>query len=156
MSTCYVCFEECDTVSPCDCKNMPLHDHCLETLRVYRHKECKVCKAAYPPSETPHLLSSSESDEEYEEEEEEQKLPVYWFIFPYAMRPPHYSQRYSECGEFGRAILLSYCLNCIINYEGGMVKWWEIDPVTMWYSFSLYALLLIIARGMCIHYHKDR
>jgi len=43
---CYVCLEECDTRSPCECK-MPVHERCLsEAHYVSQRKNCSICQSA--------------------------------------------------------------------------------------------------------------
>lgn len=48
MGECYICLEETFFQSPCKCTNLPLCENCLEKLRIYNYKECKVCKEKYP------------------------------------------------------------------------------------------------------------
>ncbi len=43
---CYVCLEECETKSPCECQ-MPVHEHCLsEAHHVSQRKNCSICHSA--------------------------------------------------------------------------------------------------------------
>ena len=79
--SCYVCFEACDTLSPCLCKEMYLHDNCLETLRIYDHLICQVCKAPYPPR----LISIEEENDE--PDEFDCSSSVYWHLVPLHARP---------------------------------------------------------------------
>lgn len=51
MGECYICLEETFFQSPCKCINRPLCENCLEKLRIYNYKECKVCKEKFPPRE---------------------------------------------------------------------------------------------------------
>ena len=43
---CYICLEECDTKSPCECQ-MPVHERCLsEAHHVSQRKNCSICHSA--------------------------------------------------------------------------------------------------------------
>jgi len=79
--SCYVCFEECASHSPCLCKEMYLHDNCLETLRIYGHLICQVCKAPYPPR----LISVEEEVDE--PDEVDCSSSVFWQLIPFYARP---------------------------------------------------------------------
>tara|TARA_B110001450_G_scaffold69519_3_gene65748 strand:- start:14011 stop:14487 length:477 start_codon:yes stop_codon:yes gene_type:complete len=45
---CYICYEECLDLSPCDCKTLYIHKECLKTL-TNKSKQiiCKICKKEY-------------------------------------------------------------------------------------------------------------
>lgn len=148
MSTCYVCFEECNTASPCGCKNMYLHPDCLETLRIYDHRGCTVCKVAFPPSETPSETPYILSDED----DEPVEISMFWYALPYAMRPST-DLPYSEWGEFFRGLVTIYAFNCLLNYN--TASWYEPDPEMMWYSFIIYVLILLITRSICVKCYKN-
>lgn len=148
MSTCYVCFEECNTASPCGCKNMYLHSDCLETLRIYDHRGCTVCKVAYPPSETPSETPYILSDED----DEPVEISMFWYALPYAMRPSS-DLPYSEWSEFFRGLVTIYAFNCLLNYN--TASWYEPDPEMMWYSFIIYVLILLITRSICVKCYKN-
>lgn len=45
MGDCYVCLEECDHKSPCDC-GQPVHEKCLNDVRRH-HSLCTICKRTY-------------------------------------------------------------------------------------------------------------
>lgn len=46
---CYVCLEDgCQTLSPCKCTNLYLHEACYYELIEYNHTQCKVCKTDFP------------------------------------------------------------------------------------------------------------
>jgi hypothetical protein len=72
---CYVCMECCQTLSPCHCENMYLHQQCYERLIAYNHYSCTVCKAPYPRvEEQTHIVIEdeySEFDDEDDEDDEE-------------------------------------------------------------------------------------
>jgi len=45
QSTCYVCLEECDSKSPCECK-MHVHPECLSESHYYLPRnDCSICKS---------------------------------------------------------------------------------------------------------------
>ena len=48
LNECYICYEECLELSPCNCKTLYLHKDCLKTL-VKKNKEikCKICQKNY-------------------------------------------------------------------------------------------------------------
>ena len=45
---CYICYEECNNLSPCNCKNLYVHNKCIkksvESLNKY---DCTICNARY-------------------------------------------------------------------------------------------------------------
>jgi E3 ubiquitin-protein ligase DOA10 len=45
---CYICYEECLDLSPCDCKTLYIHKECFKKL-VTKNKDvvCKICKKEY-------------------------------------------------------------------------------------------------------------
>ena len=48
MGECYICIEENAKLSPCNCKNMYIHDECLlELISKTNSSECKVCKEEF-------------------------------------------------------------------------------------------------------------
>lgn len=42
VGDCYICLEECDHKSPCDCGH-PVHEKCLEDARKYKNM-CTICQ----------------------------------------------------------------------------------------------------------------
>tara|TARA_B100001778_G_C18546767_1_gene611024 strand:+ start:323 stop:772 length:450 start_codon:yes stop_codon:yes gene_type:complete len=48
MGECYICIEGDAKLSPCNCKNMYIHDECLlELISKTNSSECKVCKEEF-------------------------------------------------------------------------------------------------------------
>lgn len=48
MGECYICIEEDANLSPCNCKNMYIHDECLlELISKTNSSKCKVCKEEF-------------------------------------------------------------------------------------------------------------
>ena len=45
--TCFVCLEECETKSPCECKSLYLHPACLSKVVESNGSTCTVCKCSY-------------------------------------------------------------------------------------------------------------
>jgi len=62
MSDCYVCLEECDHVSPCDCAQ-PVHEKCLHDVRQYNRK-CTICRHTFFDDSDSDSDSDSGSDPE--------------------------------------------------------------------------------------------
>ena len=47
-NTCYVCYEECQKLSACECKYIYLHDNCqLKIIKSLNSTVCTVCKHEY-------------------------------------------------------------------------------------------------------------
>ena len=48
LNECYICYEECLHLSPCDCKTLYIHKECFKKL-INKNKEinCKICKKKY-------------------------------------------------------------------------------------------------------------
>lgn len=40
---CYVCLENCSSLSPCEC-SIPLHYSCLLSLHLHGNYHCSVCR----------------------------------------------------------------------------------------------------------------
>lgn len=48
MGECYICIEGDAKLSPCNCKNMYIHDECLlELISKTNSSKCKVCKEEF-------------------------------------------------------------------------------------------------------------
>tara|TARA_Y100001970_G_scaffold113452_1_gene141468 strand:- start:6808 stop:7272 length:465 start_codon:yes stop_codon:yes gene_type:complete len=48
MEECYICAKECDSVSPCNCKTLYIHDKCLlELISKTNKSKCEVCKEEF-------------------------------------------------------------------------------------------------------------
>ena len=43
---CYVCLEECDHKSPCQCRSS-VHEKCLHEVKQYHKKKCTICRSKY-------------------------------------------------------------------------------------------------------------
>ena len=72
MGDCYICLEECDHKSPCDCAQ-PVHEKCLHDARQYSRK-CTICKEKFDDD----LSDSSDSSSE---DEVEVYMPKWWILF---------------------------------------------------------------------------
>ena len=48
LQECYICYDYCDTLSPCDCKTLYIHKECQKML-VNKTKvtKCKICNKEY-------------------------------------------------------------------------------------------------------------
>ena len=85
MGECYVCTEECYTLSPCKCKSAYLHDVCYAKLIAYDNKNCTICLTEFPK---PEIDISTELSSEHHAHEI--YPPCYWVITPLLMRPVYY------------------------------------------------------------------
>jgi len=83
MGECYICTDECYTLSPCKCKNAYLHQECYTRLIAYEHKQCSICLADFPRKE----FSEESSERSAEISEGIPKLHPLWAIAPILMRP---------------------------------------------------------------------
>jgi hypothetical protein len=61
---CYVCLEECDHKSPCQCRTS-VHEKCLHDVKQYHKKKCTICRSKYTDT------SSEDSEDEDSEDEDE-------------------------------------------------------------------------------------
>ena len=81
LGECYVCTDACDTLSPCKCKNLFLHENCYAMLLLYENKKCGVCLEDYP------LVDIKPITTIVQEEEEEIEPNPLWIFCPIMMRP---------------------------------------------------------------------
>lgn len=58
-NVCYVCFEQCETLSACACKERYIHDRCLVALIQTREfsKTCPVCKQSFRNVQIQNVIS---------------------------------------------------------------------------------------------------
>ena len=82
---CYICTDKCDTLSPCTCQELYLHQDCYAKLLAYDHKKCTVCNTPYPleievPRET--SIDSMEDEDIFE-----RKPSRWWMLVPLYLRP---------------------------------------------------------------------
>ena len=82
LGECYVCTDACDTLSPCKCKNLFLHENCYAMLLLYENKKCGVCLEDYPLVDIKPITTIVQ-----EEEEEEIEPNPLWIFCPIMMRP---------------------------------------------------------------------
>lgn len=82
LGECYVCTDACDTLSPCKCKNLFLHENCYAMLLLYDNKNCGVCLENYPLVDIKPITTIVQ-----EEEEEEIEPNPLWIFCPIMMRP---------------------------------------------------------------------
>jgi hypothetical protein len=153
MDQCYVCFEDCTVLSPCHCKGLYLHDNCLETLRLYHHKHCRICKEEYPEWENPVSDDESESDDE---ELVGCCCINYWWLVPFCWRPIPYRGQSDLMQEIMYASLYTYMISCITRAADSAPRWWETDEIFLWYSFAIYIAMCSIASCICSQNYKAR
>ena len=64
LGECYVCTDACDTLSPCKCKNLFLHENCYAMLLLYENKKCGVCLEDYPLVDIKPITTIVQEEEE--------------------------------------------------------------------------------------------
>jgi len=48
LQECYICYEKCDILSPCDCKTLYMHKECQKILiNKTNISKCKICSKEY-------------------------------------------------------------------------------------------------------------
>ena len=60
---CYVCLEECDHKSPCECQTH-VHEKCLHEVKQYHKKRCTICRSKY--TDTSSEDSDTDTDTDYD------------------------------------------------------------------------------------------
>ena len=60
---CYVCLEECDHKSPCECQTH-VHEECLHEVKQYHKKRCTICRSKY--TDTSSEDSDTDTDTDYD------------------------------------------------------------------------------------------
>jgi hypothetical protein len=58
---CYVCLEECDHKSPCQCQTH-VHEKCLHEVKQYHKKRCTICRSKYTDTSSEDSVDSEDSD----------------------------------------------------------------------------------------------
>jgi hypothetical protein len=109
---CYVCTEDCYTLSPCKCLNLALCNDCYAKLLIYGNKKCSVCLEAFP------ILEEIDSEEIAPVNTivvNEDKLNSYWIFFPIMMRPHPYTT-FPECPKTDAAMDIIRNIVCFIVY----------------------------------------
>jgi hypothetical protein len=97
---CYVCTEDCYTLSPCKCTNLALCNDCYAKLLIYGNKRCSICLDGFPIEEE---IIMEEGRREGEELFIENELNAFWIVFPIMMRP-HPHTTFPECSRIDAAM----------------------------------------------------
>jgi hypothetical protein len=85
---CYICTDKCDTLSPCTCEQLYLHQDCYAKLLAYDHKKCTVCNTPFPLEiESQHENSIGSTDSMEDEDEVYIKPSGWWVLVPLYLRP---------------------------------------------------------------------
>ena len=58
---CYVCLEECDHKSPCQCQTH-VHEKCLHEVKQYHKKRCTICRSKYTDTSSEDSVDLEDSD----------------------------------------------------------------------------------------------
>ena len=72
---CYVCLEPCQTLSPCKCSDLYLHQNCYAKLLAYDNFYCTVCREMYPINIKDVYSSDEDVEENLEMGEDEPSEP---------------------------------------------------------------------------------
>lgn len=83
---CYICTDQCDTLSPCTCEQLYLHEDCYAKLLAYDHKKCTVCNTPFP-LEIEDVVPELSVDSMEEEDERPRKPNKMWVLVPIYLRP---------------------------------------------------------------------
>lgn len=59
---CYVCLEECDHKSPCQCQTH-VHEKCLNEVKQYHKKRCTICRGKYTDTSSEDSEDSEKSSD---------------------------------------------------------------------------------------------
>lgn len=62
---CYVCLEECDHKSPCQCQTH-VHEKCLHEVKQYHKKRCTICRSKYTDTSSEDSVDSEDTDPDYD------------------------------------------------------------------------------------------
>ena len=152
MGECYVCTEECYTLSPCNCTNAYLHEDCYAKLIACKYKKCTMCLADFPVPEPVHI---EEADDIYIGLDEDE-INIVWWLTPILMRPhPHTS--FNDCDviiDFPRNILwvVSYMLlfHSLDYPDDPLINIFSTKSTTEWfYSIILHLMICVIIRHWC-------
>ena len=135
---CYVCTEECYTLSPCKCMNLALCDDCYAKLLIYGNKKCGVCLEEFP---IPEEIVSEEIEPVNINPDENNKLSAYWIFFPIMMRP-HPHTTFPECSRIDGAMDVLRNLVCFLIY------YFIYETVMQPKKFYMYEALMF---GVVVH-----
>lgn len=142
MGECYVCMENCYSLSPCGCTQLYLHGDCLTLLIEYGNRYCKVCNTDYP-SEC--IVNSTVGPINNN---------ILWYILPTHFRSKSFSKtRKWLCIDYVFDFLRYFCvvwitasitqLNILAN---PLVDIYNIDYLHVWVFCSIF---MSIALGGC-------
>lgn len=164
MGECYVCCEECYTLSPCKCTNAYLHSECYYKLLEYKQTQCTMCLSSFPipndvyqnqiPLYVDEIDTASSINEEFDDPEYEQSC-LWWFV-PFLMRPPHvYS--FNMCDpfvDFPRSMFYIIVINgfifCLENPHNDLEDMFYNTFSSYWFlSTFLFVLISMFIRFLC-------
>lgn len=142
MGECYVCTEMAYTLSPCNCKNLFLHEDCYAKLLAYDNIKCGVCTKPFP---LPHIDPIVDITIE---PPTPRKLGLIWFLFPILSRP-HPFIYMEKCMNLD--IILDVIRNMIgiylvSNFIALLMSSNLSDPSAWVYGFIVYLSLCMLVR----------
>jgi hypothetical protein len=126
MVDCYICFEECETLSPCKCRDLRLHTCCLEIQKIYGYDRCKICDTKFP---------------EVALEKKDYCIPIACVSHKYRNKPIWFVELlYMTLGAFG--------IMCLLNITSG-IYWLAPTPLYMWLGCLIYICILVVFNTHC-------
>ena len=161
---CYVCMEPCLTLSPCNCTNLYLHEHCYATLIKYNNYACTVCKQTYPDLHINLEEGTMEDSGDDEEEDDADERNPFWctLLLPMQCRriQNKYTNPYDIFLDYARHFVATWCFTALINSFGANVLgiydnqrpfmdvFSVIDIGTWMFSVLLYCFFLILLQNV--------
>ena len=150
---CYICCEDTEYISPCQCNGLPLCQNCLEKLRIYKFKTCTICNYPYPPPEGGYeeefIMTKEEINLILDRLESQDSM---WHLLPVHCRPRTYREKRMFCLEIIFHSICVYTLSCIASQiEHPSLKWYAIYAFHSFiFGILAYLSLLGIANSICI------
>jgi hypothetical protein len=165
MADCYICMEECYTLSPCKCVNMYLHEDCYAKLLAYDNDSCKICNEPYP--DKPSDIFIDLEDDESEEDDENNCSFSAWYITPMMCRPLHFDSHsvfycYDLMFEPVRYAINIWVITCVLkqmrtrtNTTGLFVDVFHSTYLGEWlFAIVFHAVIAVIVRSAATDKHR--
>ena len=109
---CYVCMEPCQTLSPCKCTDLFLHDDCYAKLIAYDNFSCTVCREMYP-------IDINDDESDMPDDDERPKNPLWCrVVIPLQCRR-HYEEDPTLVDIYAngvRHLVAIWMIACILNW----------------------------------------
>ena len=150
---CYVCCDDTDFFSTCQCVELRLCLNCLEKLRLFQYRTCTICKYPYPPPEGGYIddikLTKQEIDLILERFEREESV---WHMLPVQCRPRRYREKRRLIVEIFFHVFCIYFLSCVASQvEQSNSSWYDVKNVyNVLIGCIVYLSVLGVANSICI------